>query len=278
MTIAVLLFENLSGSADQDYFSDGFTEEMIAALGMLDPTRLRVIGRTTSMLYKGASKSIGQIGQELGVTYVLEGSIRRAGTRVRITSQLVDTTSMTNLWSDTYERNVDDVLTIQAEVARDIASSLALALAPDRTPARSTPASFEAQELFMRGRFFREQATEQGARTAIDYYQKAIAADGQYAAAHAAVADAYRLLGAPGWEAEAPAGLLSKAKEAAERALSLDPRSPEARAVLAMIKMNFDWDLEGAEREIKEALRLNPSFAQAHHPLLGHPDADGAAR
>jgi TolB-like protein/DNA-binding winged helix-turn-helix (wHTH) protein len=285
MTIAVLPFENLSGSSDQDYFSDGFTEEMIAALGMLDPTRLRVIGRTTSMLYKGASKSIGQIGQELGVTYVLEGSVRRAGTRVRITSQLVDTTSMTNLWSDTYERNVDDVLTIQAEVARQIASSLALALAPDRAVVRSTPASFEAQELFMRGRFFREQATEQGARTAIEYYQKAIAADGQYAAAYAAVADAYRLLGAPGWEAEAPAGLLSKAKEAAERALSLDPRSPEARAVLAMIKMNFDWDLEGAEREIKEALRLNPSFAQAHQyysgiltPMARQDDALASAR
>jgi TolB-like protein/DNA-binding winged helix-turn-helix (wHTH) protein/tetratricopeptide (TPR) repeat protein len=265
LTIAVLPFENLSGDPEQEFFSDGFTEEMIAELGMIGPDRLSVIGRTTSMLYKGARKSIGQIGQELGVTYLLEGSVRRSGSRMRVTAQLLDTKTMANLWSDSYDREVGDVLEVQTDVAQQIARSLAVALAPRSEPptAPHSP-SFTAYELYMRGRFFREQATEEGARKAIDYFERAIAIDPTYAAAHAAIADAYRLLGAPGWEVEAPSVLLTRAKTAAERALTLDPQSPEARAVLAMIKFNFEWDLDGAEREIKEALRLNPSFAQAH--------------
>jgi TolB-like protein/DNA-binding winged helix-turn-helix (wHTH) protein/Flp pilus assembly protein TadD len=265
MTIAVLPFQNLSGDPDEDYFSDGVTEEMIAALGMIGPDRLTVIGRTTSMLYKGARKSIGQIGQELGVTYLLEGSVRRAGSRMRITAQLVDTRNMAHLWSESYDRDIGDVLSVQSDVARQIARSLALALAPkNELPVSTPPSSFAAYELLMRGRLFRGQATEEGARKAIEYYERAIAIDPNYAAAHAAMADAYRLLGAPGLEIEPPSVLLTKAKAAAERALALDPRSPEARAVLAMIKLNFDWDLPGAELEVKQALRLNPSFAQAH--------------
>ena len=130
MTIAVLPFENLSGDPQQEYFSDGITEEMIAELGMLQPDRLVVIGRTTSMLYKNAKKSVGQIGQELGATYLLDGSVRRSGNRVRITAQLVETAGMTNLWAESYERDVTDVLAIQSEVARQIARSLTLALSP----------------------------------------------------------------------------------------------------------------------------------------------------
>ena len=236
---------------------------------MIDPQRLTVIGRTTSMLYKGARKSIGQIGEELGVAYLLEGSVRRSGQRLRITAQLVETKGMTQLWADTYERNVGDILVVQSDVARQIARSLALALTPAPPAAATKPASFEAYELLMRGRFFREQATEDGARKAIDYFQRAIEVDPNYSAAYAAMADAYRLLGAPGWEVEAPSILLGKAKAAAERALTLDPQSPQARAVVAMIKFNFDWDLVGAEREIKEALRLNPSSAQAHQYYSG---------
>jgi TolB-like protein/DNA-binding winged helix-turn-helix (wHTH) protein/Flp pilus assembly protein TadD len=265
MTIAVLPFENLSGDPQQDYFSDGFTEEMITELGMLEPDRLVVIGRTTSMLYKNAKKTVGQIGQELGATYLLDGSVRRSGNRVRIAAQLVETAGMTNLWTESYERDVTDVLAIQSEVARQIARSLTLALTPSAKPSKAAnSSSFAAYELYMRGRFFREQATEDGARKAIEYYERAIAIDPNYAAAYAGIADAYRLLGAPGWEVDSPSTLLPRAKTAAERALALDPASPEAHAVVAMIKFNYDWDLAGAEREIKEALRLNPSFAQAH--------------
>jgi TolB-like protein/DNA-binding winged helix-turn-helix (wHTH) protein/Tfp pilus assembly protein PilF len=264
-TIAVIPFENLSRDANQDYFSDGFTEEIISELGMIGPERLAVIGRTTSMLYKGARKTIGEIGKELAADYLLEGSVRRVDSRIRITAQLVNTQSMAHLWANSYDREVGDVLALQREVSQEIARSLAVTLTP-RTPGAAVPStpSFEAYELYMRGRYFREQATAAGARKAIEYFDRALALDPSYAAAHAAVADAYRLLGAPGWEVEPPSALLSRAKTSAERALALDPSSPQARAVLAMVKLNYDWDLKGAEHEIKEALRLNPSFAQAH--------------
>jgi TolB-like protein/DNA-binding winged helix-turn-helix (wHTH) protein/Tfp pilus assembly protein PilF len=265
MTLAVLPFQNLSTDAEQEFFSDGFTEEMIAELGALDPNHLGVIARTTTMLYKGAKKDVGQIKRDLGVDYVLEGSIRRAGERMRITAQLVQTTDMTHLWAESYDRDVSDVLAIQKEVAMKIAHSLTLALKRPRTGgAQTTAASFPAYELCLRGRFFREQATEEGARKAIEYFQRAIAIDPSYAPAHSGLADCYRLLGAPGWEVEQPADLLRKAKAGAERALKLDPESSEAHAVLSMVKLDYDWDLPGSEREVLEAIRLNPSSVQAH--------------
>jgi TolB-like protein/DNA-binding winged helix-turn-helix (wHTH) protein/Tfp pilus assembly protein PilF len=263
MTLAVLPFENLSQDADQGFFSDGFTEEMIAELGKLDPDHLGVIARTTTKLYKNAKKDIGQIRQELGVDYVLEGSIRRANNRMRITAQLIQTGDMTHLWAETYDRDVNDVLAIQSEVAMKIARSLTLALVRPRS-ASGQSASFPAYELSLRAKFFREQATEESARKAIEYFQRAIAIDPSYAPAHAGLADCYRLLGAPGWEVEQPADLLRRAKAGAQRALALDPQSWEARAVMSMVLLDYDWDLEGAEREVKEAIRLNPSSVQAH--------------
>jgi TolB-like protein/DNA-binding winged helix-turn-helix (wHTH) protein/Tfp pilus assembly protein PilF len=265
MTLAVLPFQNLSNDAEQEFFSDGFTEEMIAELGALDPDHLGVIARTTTMLYKGAKKDVGQIKRDLGVDYVLEGSIRRAGPRMRITAQLIQTTDMTHLWAESYDRNVSDVLAIQSEVAMKIARSLALALKRPRPDGlRTAAASFPAYELCLRGKFFREQATEEGARKAIEYFQRAIAIDPSYAPAHSGLADCYRLLGAPGWEVEQPADLLRRAKAGAERALQLDPQSSEAHAVLSMVKLDYDWDLPGSEREVLEAIRLNPSSVQAH--------------
>jgi TolB-like protein/DNA-binding winged helix-turn-helix (wHTH) protein len=219
MTLAVLPFENLSNDADQEFFSDGFTEEMIAELGKLDPEHLGVIARTTTMLYKGARKSVGQIRQELGVDYVLEGSIRRSGSRVRITAQLVRAREMTHLWSESYDRDVADSLSIQSEVAMKIAKSLELALRGPQTAA--APKSFPAYELTLRGRFYREQATEEGARKAIEYFQRAIAADPPYAPAFAGIADAYLLLGAPGWEVEQPGTLFQKARGAGDAAAVL---------------------------------------------------------
>jgi TolB-like protein/DNA-binding winged helix-turn-helix (wHTH) protein/Tfp pilus assembly protein PilF len=262
MTLAVLPFENLSSDTDQEFFSDGFTEEMIAEVGKLDPEHLGVIARTTTMLYKGARKSVGQIRQELGVDYVLEGSIRRSGSRVRITAQLVRAREMTHLWSESYDRDVADSLSIQSEVAMKIAKSLELALRGPQTA--TAPKSFPAYELTLRGRFYREQATEEGARKAIEYFQRAIAADPPYAPAFAGIADAYLLLGAPGWEVEQPGTLFQKAQASAERALSIDMQSAEAHAVLAMLRLYYRWDRDGAEAEVKEAIRLNPNYAQAH--------------
>lgn len=263
MTLAVLPFENLSGASEQEFFADGFTEEMIAELGKLDPERLGVIARTTTRLYKNTRKNIGQIRQELGVDYVLEGSVRRANNRVRITTELVQTSDMTHLWAESYDRDVSDVLTIQSEVATKIAHSLELAL---RRPAAVLGAttSASAYDLYLRGRFFRDQATEESGRKAIEYFTRAIAVDPNYARAYVGLADAYWLLGAPGWEVEQPATVLQKAQASAERALALDPQLAEAHGVLAMIRLSYRWDREGAEQEIREALRINPSSAQAH--------------
>ena len=264
MTLAVLPFENLSAEADQDFFTDGFTDEMIAELGKLDPDHLGVIAQTTTRLYKNARKTIGQIHQELGVDYVLEGSIRRAANRVRITAQLVQTTDMTHLWAESYDRDVSDVLTIQSEVAMKIAHSLTLALRrPDGQSARGTTSS-GAYDLYLRGRAFREQATEESTRKALEYFQRAIAADSQYARAYAGIADAYWLLGAPGWEVEQPMSVLQRAQSSAERALAIDPQLAEAHAVLAMVRLSYRWDRAGSEQEIQEAIRLNPSSALAH--------------
>src|SRR5262249_19023390 len=214
-------------------------------------------------LYKNARKNISQIHQELGVDYVLEGSIRRASNRVRITAQLVQTNDMTHLWAESYDRDLSDVLTIQSEVAMKIAQSLTLALRhPDRGT-RGTPSS-TAYDLYLRGRAFRDQATEESTRKAIEYFQRAIAADSQYARAYAGIADAYWLLGAPGWEVDQPMALLQKAQASAERALSIDPQLAEAHAVLAMVRLSYRWDRAGSEQEIREALRLNPSSALSH--------------
>jgi tetratricopeptide (TPR) repeat protein len=221
------------------------------------------------MVYKGARKSIGDIGREVGAGYLLAGSVRRSEGRLRISAQLVNTTSMANLWSNSFDRDVGDVLVVQREVAREIANSLALALSPSPFATAERTASFAAYEFYLRGRVLREQATAESAASAIEQFERAIAIDPNYAAAFAAIADAYRLMGAPGWEVDRPSVLLAKAKTAAERALALDPKSPQARAVLAMIKFNYDWDLDGAAREIEESLRLNPSFAQAHQYYSG---------
>jgi TolB-like protein/DNA-binding winged helix-turn-helix (wHTH) protein/Tfp pilus assembly protein PilF len=265
MTLAVLPFENLSNDADQDFLSDGFTEEMIAELGKLDPGRLGVIARTTTKLYKNARKNIGQIRHELGVDYVLEGSVRRAGPRVRITAQLIQTNDMTHLWAESYDRDVTDVLAIQRDVAMRISKSLALALnRPSAARAGTVSGSSSAHELYLRGRFFRDQATEESTRKSIEYFQRAIAADPSDARAYAGLADAYALLGAPGWEVDRPSIMLQKALVSAERAITIDPQSAEAHAVRAFIQLVYRWDRAGSEREIQEAIRVNPSFAQAH--------------
>ena len=261
MTLAVLPFDNLSSDAEQDYFSDGFTEEMITELGRLDPEHLGVIARTTSMLYKGARKSVGQIRQELGVDYVLEGSIRRSGSRLRISAQLVQARQMTHLWSESYDRDVADSLTIQSEVAMKIAKALELALKAPQ--AAAAPKSFPAYELVLRGRFFREQATEESARKAIEYFQRAIALDPQFGPAYSGAADAYLVLAAPGWEVDQPATLFQK-RSRAPSAPCRSTRRRRRHAVLSLVRLNYAWDRAGAETEIKESIRLNRNFALAH--------------
>ncbi len=270
MRLAVLPFRNLSGDPEQEFLSDGFTDEMISELGGLEPARLGVIARTTSMHYKGSQKNAREIGLELGVDYVLEGSVRREGDRVRINADLVETKGQTSLWSDTYDKKAADVIDIQKDVAMAISRAVVPTLSNRGALSdRAAPSSFSTYEFTLKGRFFREQATEESTRKAIEYFDRAIAIDPNYAPAYAGEGDAYRLLGAPGWEVEAPELLLKRARASAERALALDPMSADAHAAMAMVHFSYDWDLRSAENEIKEAIRLNPSSSKAHQYYSG---------
>lgn len=263
--LVVLPFENRSGNPADEFFSDGITDEMIAQLGALDPARLGIIARTTSMQYKGSRKGAMEIGRELGVDYLLEGSVRRDERRVRITAQLVDVQSQTQLWAETYERDVRDVLMLQRDVAVRIAQSLAGGvLSPVLARATRRSPSFAAYERVMRGRALRQVATEASIREAVSLFEEAIRFDGEYAAAYAGLADCYRLLGAPGWEVGPPAELLEQARAAADKAIDLDPELPEGYAARAMVRFSFQWDLPAADRDLTRAISLNPSYARAH--------------
>jgi TolB-like protein/DNA-binding winged helix-turn-helix (wHTH) protein/tetratricopeptide (TPR) repeat protein len=263
--LVVLPFENRSGSAEDEFFSDGVTDEMIAHLGALDPARLGVIARTTSMQYKGSRKGVMEIGRELGVAYLLEGSVRRDSRRVRITAQLVDVGSQTQLWTETYERDVSDVLMLQRDVAARVAQSLAGgALSPVLARATRRSPSFAAYERVLKGRSARQLATEAGLRQCVALFEEAIALDAEYAAAHAGRADCYRLLGGPGWEVAPPAELLEQARSSADTALGIDPELPEGYAARGMVRFSYDWNLPAAERDLSRAIELNPSYTRAH--------------
>jgi TolB-like protein/DNA-binding winged helix-turn-helix (wHTH) protein/tetratricopeptide (TPR) repeat protein len=263
--LVVLPFENRSGDAADEFFSDGITDEMIAQLGALDPARLGIIARTTSMQYKHSRKGVMEIGRELGVDYLLEGSVRRDERRVRITAQLVDVQSQTQLWAETYERDVRDVLMLQRDVAVRIAQSLAGGvLSPVLARATRRSPSFAAYERVLRGRALRQVATDAAIRDAVTIFEEAIAFDGEYAAAYAGLADCYRVLGGPGWEVAPPAELLERARAAADKALELDPELPEGYAARGMVRFSLEWDLPAAERDLARAIALNPSYARAH--------------
>ncbi len=260
--VAVLPFTNLSASAGEEYFADGLTEEMIAQLSRLYPERLAVIARTTAMQYRGSKKSAGEIGRELGVDYILEGSLRREGQRVRITAQLIQTRDQTHVWAENYEREVREVLALQGEVARAIAGQIGIELRETRAGAATGTASAEAYEDYLRGRFFWNKLTVVGYQRAIQHFEAAIRKDSNYAEAYAGLADSYAnlgLWGLPGREA------LAKAKAAADKAVELRETLADGHASRAFIAMGYEWDWERAEREFQRALVLNPSYAHAHH-------------
>jgi TolB-like protein/DNA-binding winged helix-turn-helix (wHTH) protein/Tfp pilus assembly protein PilF len=264
--LAVLPFENLSGNPQQDYFSDGLTEEMIAQLGNLEPNRLAVIARTSAMQYKDTHKDARQIGRELGVDFILEGSVRREGDRVRITAQLVQTKDQTHIWAKSYDRNLRDILTLQNEVASAIAAEIRVSLTPEASArlASIPPRDPEAYESYLEGRYFWNKRTEAGYVKAIDYYQQAIARDPKYAQAYAGLADAYALLGSLPSAEMSRGEAMAKAKSSALTALQLDETLAEAHTSLAFVRMHYDWDWPGSQMEFKRALELNPNYATAH--------------
>src|SRR5439155_10021060 len=195
--LAVLPFENLTGDSRQEYLSDGLTEEMITQLGRMHPEQLGVIARTSAMQYKKTQKGMDQIGRELGVAYVLEGSLRRAGDRVRISAQLIQVRDQTHLWAESYERDLRDILGLQSEVAQAIAREIDLKLTPQQQArvAHARSMDRQAYEFYLKGRYFWNKRSEEGYTRAIHDFQQAIAQDPAYAEAYAGLADAYALLG-----------------------------------------------------------------------------------
>jgi TolB-like protein/tetratricopeptide (TPR) repeat protein len=263
--LVVLPFANLSGDAQQDYFSAGLTDEMITQLGRLDPQRLGVIAADSSKPF--ASKPITEIGRTLDVQYALEGSVRRGGNEVRINVQLIQVSDQTHIWANSYTGDLRDILHVQDEVAAAVASQIRVALpvgALGVNGAKGTARAVnpEAYEAYLRGRLY---WTNRGdLHKGIEAYQQAIDKDSNFALAYAGLARTYALLGQVPYDDMSPVDAKPKAREAAERALQLDPQLGEAYSVLANVSFSYDWDFEAAEREFQRAFALNPNDATAH--------------
>lgn len=260
--LAVLPFEDLSGNPGQDYFSDGLTEEIISQLGALSPERLGVIARTTSMTYKHTSKSVQQIGQELGVDYVLESSVRRDGDQVRVTAQLIRTRDQVHIWAQSYDRNITGSIVLQEEVARAVANQIEVKLSPAyaNRSARSHSDPL-ANEAYLRGQYFVNQFTAQGYWKAIDYFHQAIDRDPQFAEAYSGLADSYRWLIITDTISPSEGG--PKMNDAARQSVQLNNSLAESHTALAGALMTFcDWPT--AEGEFQRANALNPSYPGLH--------------
>ena len=262
--LGVLPFDNYTGDPEQEYFVGGLTEEVIAQLGRLNPHRLGVIARTSTAAFRASTRPIAQMGEELGIDYAVEGSVRRENDRVRITVQMIDVRDRTHTWVEDYEQVLGGVLELQTEIAGFIARSLALKLLDGDVPqpGAAKTSNAAAYEAYLKGRYFREQITERGFRKGIEYFEEAIGEDPRYARAYSGLAGCYCLLGGHGMEVERPSDVLPRAKEVAQRALELDDSLAEAHGVLGMIALKFDWDLEEAQRRFRRATELNPSYAQ----------------
>ena len=258
--LAVLPFENL-GASPQDYFSEGLTEETITHIGRVAPERLGVIARASIVRYKGTSKSIREIGQELSVTHVLEGTVRRSGRRVRIAAQLIQVSDQTHLWAESYDRDLGDLLNLQDELARAIAREIEVKLTPSALTASAGRAiDSDAYEAYLKGRYFWDRRTLEAVRKSIACFESSTRREPRYADAHSGLADAYMTLHdndhLPPEEARA------KARQAAETAIVIAPALAEARTSLAHVLFHeYDW--AGAEREFREAIARNRNYATA---------------
>lgn len=262
--LVVIPFTNLSADAKQDYFSAGLTDEMTTRLGSLDPQHLGVIAAASSNELKG--KAIAEIGHALDVQYALEGSVRRDGNRVRIDVQLIQVSDQTHLWAASYDRELDDILRVQDDVGAAVASQIPVVLNPPNSRAAfavtKRTVNPEAYDAYLRGRFY---WTNRGdLHKSIDAYQQAIQKDPQYALAYAGLASSYALLGQVPYDDLKPSDAKPKAREAAERALQLDPQLTEAHAVLANVAFSYDWNFGTAEREFQQAVALGPNNPVPH--------------
>ena len=269
-SIAVLPLENLSGDASQNYFADGMTDELITDLAQI--SALRVISRTSVMVYKGARKPLPQIARELNVDAVVEGTVLRSGDQVRITAQLIEASTDKHLWSQSYEGELRDTLALQNRVASAIADQIRINLTPQEQAALKNVkvVNPEAYESYLKGRYFWNKRTADGLKVAMAYFNQAIEEDPKYAQAYSGSADTYALLGDWQYAVMTPKEAFPKAKAAAIKALELDSTLGEAHNSLAFVLDGFDWDFDAAGKEYQRAIELNPGYATAHHWYAWH--------
>jgi TolB-like protein/DNA-binding winged helix-turn-helix (wHTH) protein/Tfp pilus assembly protein PilF len=262
--LAVLPFQNMSNDPTQEYFSDGLTEETITDLGQLSPEQLGVIARTSAMAYKHSNKTVSQIGQELGVDYILEGSVRREGGEARVSAQLIRVSDQTHLWAQNYERELHDLLLIENELGKAIARQVQINLTPQQEIdlSKMRTVNPEAYDLYLKGRFYWNQRNPAAIKESIGYLQRATEKDPNFALAYVGLADAYNISNILGVYSAKDS--LPEAKAAATKALTLDPSLAEAHAALGMEKSHYEFDLPGAQKEFLTALELNPNSAYAH--------------
>jgi len=260
-SLAVLPLRSASNDAGQEYFTEGMTEELINTLAKIEP--LRVISLTSAMTYKGTNKTLPQIAKELNVDAIVEGSVLKFENKVRIAVQLVEGSTERQLWAERYEEDLRDVLALQEQVASAIAGEVQLKL--DRNRAQPRQVNPEAYLACSYGRYYWNKRTPEGFQKGIEYFQRAISKDPTYAPAYAGLAEAYALLGSASYDVLPPRQAMPKAKEAALEAVKLDKSLAEGHTALAYVLLSYDWNLPAAERELKQAIRLNPSYATAHH-------------
>ncbi len=260
-SLVVLPLDNLSGDPDQEYFADGMTEVLTSDLAKI--SAIKVISRTSAMRYKGTDKPLPEIARELNVEGVVEGSVMRAGDRVRITAQLIEAGTDQHVWSESYERDLREVLTLQSEVARAIAQEIKVKLTAQEVTllSRDRPVNSEAHEAYLRGRYHVEKASPEEVQKAIGYFQRAIEIDPSYAGGYSGLAFAYLYLA--GWGYSPPGDAMAKAEEAALKAVELDDTDASARTTLGFVRWSaLDW--AAAEQEFRKAIELNPGDAEAH--------------
>jgi len=264
--IAVLPFKNLTGDSAQDYFSEGLTEEMIAQLRRLNPDRLGVIASSSVARFQHGGAGLDKIQKELGVEYVVEGTVRRDADSVRVTTQLVQSKDQSTVWSREYDRSLSNLLVLQSEIAQQISGELLSAFEPRKhlaTPAALSPEAYEAYDLYLKGRFFWNKRTPQGFDRALECFQQSIAKDPAYARSYAGLADTYALMGS--YYIVPVDSIKVKARDAARRATQLDDNLAEGHTSLAVIAQNYDWDWQTSEKEYRRAVELDPNYATAHH-------------
>ena len=266
--LGVLPFQNISGDPQQEYFSDGLTEETITDLGQLNPEQLGVIARTSAMAYKSTKKTATEIGHELGVDYLLEGSVRRDSGSVRISAQLIRVEDGSHIWARNYQRDVKNILQAQIELGDAIAQQVQVRLPESlrRQQGKAFTLNPDAYDLYLRGRDQWYQRTPEAMQKSIAYFQQAIDRDPKFAMAYVGLADAYNIsqvVGLPGIPRR-PGEIYPRAKAAALMALKLDPQLGEAHTALAFEETHFDFDWQSAEKEFLRGIELNPSSAYAH--------------